>query len=629
MTKKELLNVKNKRPIDAKSAQKRCFFAVCMIFALVCVLFCGINVQNINERQVFADIRDAQNANESTYTISNLTKLRQNGENLYLIDSAMNALIFGTADDIRAGSAKVITSRYVVSEGNITEVVPFEALRDVAVLQDGTILLIDSRADYIHEYSADTGEFKKLNYSFENGQAIANIIAIDSDYNDTVFALQKQDGYRILKRDVDDTYFSVAFELPYATITELGATYDADAKIVCSFENETIYIVGGGAILKVALSDATPVAVSFASYSGTCQDVAMDYLGYPYLVLDDKIIRFDENQVSLALSTKSCAFNCENGVITYIKDAQNFATYTSDFVNNLSRFQHEVDFSASESLSVGAEIYKVNLGVGASAYKYPFKIIKLGQLNLNAMVIKLTDVAERPAYAYVLANIDGKMTACYINKDSLTKVTDENAVSGDYYTFTANTKLFKYPTADIINEKTPIVLKRVPSGTKLEVQSGVCDYTDAQEREFYQVKYDEKIYYVMRALVTDDATVATSSLQLKANNAHLKGHTSAQVYDGIDGGTVIGEIAVGAKFYVNAKTFDKTSDYTYVEYLDENNNYICGFVATSAISLDLVSPLFILAIFLIIIVAILVLILVLYFISRSSKEKKDATEAES
>ena len=131
----------------------------------------------------------------------------------------------------------------------------------------------------------------------------------------------------------------------------------------------------------------------------------------------------------------------------------------------------------------------------------------------------------------------------------------------------------------------------------------------------------------MRALVTDDETVATSSLQLNANNAHLKGHTAAQVYDGIDGGIVVGEIAVGAKFYVNAKTFDKTSDYTYVEYLDENNNYICGFVATSAISLDLVSPLFILAIFLIVIVGILVLILVLYLISRASKGKKSAATA--
>ena len=599
-----------------------------MIFALACVLFCGINVQNTNARQVFAESSGAQNADESTYTISNLTKLRQSGENLYLIDSAMNALIFGTADDIRAGVGKTITSRYEVgSEGNITGVHPFESLRDVTVLQNGSVFLIDGVAGGVHEYTTE-GAFASVHNAFENGRLINDVISICSDYNDNVFVLQKSDGYKILKKNIDNKYFSVAFELPYATITSLGAAYDADAKMVCSFEDETIYIVGGGAILKVSLTDIAPAATMYATYDGTCLDVSMDYLGYPYAVLDnDKIVRFGASAVSLALSTKSCAFNCENGVITYIKDAKNFANFSSDFVNNLSRFQHEIDFSASENLSSAAEIYKINAGVGASAYKYPFKIVKFGELDLNAMVIKLNDVTEHPTYAYVLANIDGAMTACYINKDNLTKCEDENAVTGDYYTFTANTKLFKYPTADIINEKSSIVLKRVPSGTKLEVQSSVCGYTDAQEREFYQVKYDEKIYYVMCALVTDDETVATSSLQLKANNAHLKGHTAVQVYDGIDGGTVVGEIAVGAKFYVNAKTFDKTSDYTYVEYLDENNNYICGFVATSAISLDLVSPLFILAIFLIVVVGILVLILVLYLISRASKGKKSAAKA--
>ncbi len=626
MTKRKLLNEKNECQIRAKNTQKRCFFVICMIFALACVLFCGINVQNTSQKQVYAN-SGAQNVDESTYTISNLTKLRQCGDKLYLIDSTTNALIFGTADDIRAGSAKSITSRYEVgSEGNITGVHPFGALRDVTVLQNGSVFLIDGVAGGVHEYTTEGG-FASVHNAFENGYLINDVISICSDYNDDVFVLQKSDGYKILKKNIDKKYFSVAFELPYATITALGATYDADAKIICSFEDEIIYIVGGGSILRVALNDTTPIATQFATYDSTCLDVAMDYLGYPYVVLDsDKIIRFGTSAVSLALSTKSCAFNCENGVITYIKDAKNFATFSSDFVNNLSRFQHEIDFSASENLSSASEIYKINVGVGANAYKYPFKIVKYGQLNLNTMVIKLKDVVAHPTYAYVLANINGAMTACYINKDSLTKCEDENTVSSDYYTFTANTKLFKYPTADIINEKTSIVLKRVPSGTKLEVQSGVCGYMDAQEREFYQVKFDEKIYYVMRALVTDDETVATSSLQLKANNAHLKGHTVAQVYDGINGGTVVGEIAVGAKFYVNAKTFDNTSDFTYVEYLDENNNYICGFVATSAISLDLVSPLFILAIFLIVIVGILVLILVLYLISRSSKGKKVATK---
>lgn len=624
MVKEKLLKGKNK--ISVKSAQKRCFFVIFMLGALLFALFYGTNAQNLST-QVFAYNHTAQSVESSTYTISNLTKLRQNGKNLYLIDSTMNALIFGTADDIRAGSAKTITSRYVVSEGNITEIVPFSALRDVAVLQDGTIFLIDSEADYIHEYFAGSGEFKKLNYSFENGQAITNIISIDSDYNDNVFALQKNDGYHILKRNANATYFLDVFAVPYATITELGATYDANAQIICSFEDETIYIVGGSAVLKVALSETTPVATLFATYDGTCQDVAMDYQGNPYVALDNgKIVRFGANPVSLALSTKSCAFNCENGEITYIKDAKTFATYASEFVNNLSRFQHEIDYSVSENLSSAVEICKINAGAGANAYKYPFKIIKLGKLNLNAKVIKLKDVAEHPAYAYVLANIDGAMTACYINKDALTNCTDANTISGNYYTFTANTKLFKYPTADIINGGTAIVLKRVPNGTKLEVQNSVCDYADAQERQFYQVKYDGKIYYVMRALVTNDASVATSSLQLKANNAHLKGNTPVKVYDGIDGGTVVGEIAVGAKFYVNAKTFDNTDEYTYIEYLDENNNYICGFVATSAISLDIVSPLFILAIFLIVIVAILVLILILHFISRANKRKKNANE---
>lgn len=557
---------------------------------------------------------------EPTYTITNLTKVRQNGNNVYLIDSTSNALIFGTPDQVRAGTASVVTCRQE-KDGESTETKPFTALKDVAILQDGAIFLIDGEAGGIHEYKA-TGEFFAEHRNFDGGVYINYLLSIACDYNDNVFVLQKENGYNILKKGSNDLYFEKVFSVPDSQFSELGITGNEGAKIICSFEDETIFLVTNNKVFKIALSETSPSAVSYATYEGVCLDVAMDYLGYPYLVLDSgKIAKLGESSELLTLSTNSCSFDCESGVITYVKDAQNFATFTSEFVNNLKRFEHEVNYSQAQNVMAGVEICKVNAGTGANVYKYPFKIVKIGQIALDTKVIKLKEIENYSGYTYVLVCVGDKMFAGYIDTNKLTACTPSTDTLGDFYTFTANTKLFKYPTADAIGDNSSIVLKRISKGTTLVVQNGVCDYTDAQGREFYEVKFENKIYYVMRALVTDDKTVATSSLQLKANNAHLNSDTPAQVFSGVDGTIVIGEVAAGAKFYVDADKFDATSDYTYIEYLDEDNNFICGFIPTRIVSLDLVPPLSILAVFLIVIVAILVLILILYVISRVRKSK--------
>ena len=540
----------------------------------------------------------------------NISKLRILKNNYYMIDSNQNVLLFGSKSDLENGNVKTISER--LEEEKTTK--PFEALKDVVILQNGEIFLIDGIADGIFEYDKN-GIFFFDHNRFENGASITDLVAICGDYNDNVFALQIDNGYKILKKSKDDDYFSVIVSIDDEKMTQLGLEEDTNALITCDFENQTLFVASNGVLIKIQNQE---VAVLY-NYNYTATDIAIDYLGYPYLSLDNKtILKYQDNEaLFLEISTNTFSLNFENGDINYINN-DSIKTFTNNFVNNLSKFNHPVNYLEKTNLTSSAEIF--NVTTNSYVYKYPLKVSLLEEIATDTKVIKLYDSIDYPNYSYVLLSKNDSIIPCYINKNNLEQI-QSNEINKNLRTFTANTKLFKYPSADKVNGQS-LHLTKIPATTSLLVKTDACNFADSQGRLFYEVVYQDKTYYVLRSMVTTLGT-EEGAVTLKTNNAELKSKHDVNIYAGLNSDNIIGTMKVGANFYVNSSSINKNIKRTYVEYLDKNNNYICGFIDTKYIKIKEASPLIIVGVFFVLIVMILILILILYFVNQRNKVKSE------
>ncbi len=545
----------------------------------------------------------------STYSIQNIKKIRVLNDTYYVIDSAQNALYFGTYNELNSDQINMITTR----QENDKEI-PFKSLKDLTILQDGTIFLIDGIADGIFQYDS-VGNFTKEHTRFEDGSSITKIISITNDYNNNVFALQYNNGYKVLKKGQNEEYFSVLYTLTNEELTQLGSVSNENALLGCDFEKEVLFIASQGALIELN-SDSKQI---LCTYEGTATDIAVDYLGHPYLALDNGTILKCEDEVKyLELSVTTFVLNFENGNIIYSNLDNQILTFASDFVNNLSRFQHPVDYLALDNLNEGVSIYQTT--EETYVYKYPLKVSQLTSIPANTQIIMLSNINSYPSYSYILLSLDNNLTPCYIQNDKITKMSS-TPINQEMRTFTINTKLYKYPTADKSANGSSLTLLTIPQTTKVLVNSNVCDYADSEGRKFYEITYENKIYYVMQAMLTTLAT-EEGAITLKPANASLNADQSIVVYSGLNSSNTVGVLPKDAKFYVNLSTFSKNDKRTYIEYLDENNNYICGFIDTKYINIDELSPFVVVAIFLILIVIILILMLILYFAKEHKKIKE-------
>ena len=542
--------------------------------------------------------------------VQNISKIRIEGDTTYVIDSAQNTLFFGPSDNIMAHS---ITTRKEVNTD-----IPFNALLGVTALQNGTIFLIDGIADGVFQYDSN-GEFVKEHTRFESGSSITNIIAITSDYNDNVYALQYNNGYNILSLGVTDEYFSIISTLSNDTLESLGVDAVDTALLACDFENQTFYIASNGTLLQVKENQAEVLC----NYAGNATDIAVDYLGCPYLALDNgTILKYDNGINYLELSTNTFSLNFENGDITYIQNGNTISTFSSQFVNNLSSFQHPIDYTARENLTESAEIY--NVTNNTDLFKYPLKISYLSEIASGTKVIKLADDNNYPQFTYILTTIDGVLTPCYIQTDAIEQIQDTE-LNTEMRTFTPNTRLYKYPTADSYINHEALYLTTISEATSVLVVGTACNYLDGQGRAFYEVIYNDKIYYVIQSMLTTLAT-EEGTITLNSTNAYLDSDEAVTIYAGVNSDNIVGIMPADARFYVNQNTFDNSIKRTYIEYLDENNNYITGFIDTDLIQFDEVSPFIILGAILLLVVLILILILILYFAKEHKKVKEQLNE---
>lgn len=565
------------------------------------------NVDMTSVRGVSANSKPVRVYAESETT--KYSRVREFGENVYVIDKTQNALLWGTRKALESGQVQRINSRM---EDDTSK--PYMGLLDVTILQNGEIFLIDSKADGIFEYTPD-GDFARDHRRFEGGSAIVNCICITSDYNDVVYVLQQtSDGFNILNlTPQDERAFSVLKTVSADDLSSVAATTSKNALLACDFEGTAFFIATNGQLLKVTQEGVAIVC----SYEGSALDIAVDYRGTPYLALNNgKIMKCEAGVTFLELDCATFTFNLETGVITYFDASNELKVYENNFVNNLSNFVHPVDYALSTNLATSAKIFEVTSDT--DAFKYPIKVASREAVESGTKVILLAEVDDFADYYYVLIS-KNTLTPCYMLKANLLAL-EATTLDTQLRTYTTNARLFKYPTADYVEGTESLYLTKVPAGTNLKVVSDVCRFKDSQDREFYEVIYEDEIYYVMASMLTTLAT-EEGAVTLKPSNASLSGKEGTRVYAGLNSDIVVGTIPTGASFWVNVSTFNKKASRTYVEYLDEENNYICGFIDTKRIALKDMNPFIIVGIFLVLLALILILILVLYFIKEHKKKK--------
>ena len=555
----------------------------------------------------------------ASVAIQNIQKLRVLGDTYYLLDNSQNTLFVGTQKDITENSMKTITTRIEYNDENTSVEKTFKALKDVTILQDGTIFLIDGIADGIFQYDSDT-KFTKEHIRSQEETAITKVISLTNGYNNSVYALQYLDGYKILKKSENDDTFSTLYHITTSSLEELNVSLDENALICCDFENQLFYITSLGKLLKIDLTNTLPSVEVVCEYSNTALDISVDYLGNPYVLLSNgQILKYEDGIQYLEINTNTFSLNFENGSIYYIKNNNEVSILDNQFVNNLSKFQHPIDYSTDENLSTGVEIYTTTCNT--NIYKYPLKVAQLDKVSSGTKIIKLSNISNYDNYIYALISMNNVLTPCYVLTQDI-QVVQSTFINQKMRTFTPSTKLFKYPTADYNSSNENFCLTTLKEITEVQVINNAGNYTDSQGRKFYEILYNNKIYYVMQSMLTTLST-EEGTITLKTPNASVNANENINVYDGLNSDQIITQLSSDVKFYVNLKTYSQKNKRTYIEFLDENNNYITGFIDTKYVKINEMSPYIIIAIFLLLIVAILILLLILYFAKEHKKNKID------
>lgn len=376
-----------------------------------------------------------------------------------------------------------------------------------------------------------------------------------------------------------------------------------DTRINCDASGRNLYVLLDGQvhIFDIAVSNNEIDTFSLPNSI----DFALDYKNNIYTLKNDtnifSIEKYTDKTFSESIQLKENSYN-------KIFLSQNYGTFyvlngnlhkinlieTASFTENLSQFTNDVSYFEYDDRTDSIELATIK--ENTQAFKYPFIIDTIQNMNVNDMVIVLKkNCEENLNFSYCLIiNKEKKNILAYIQNSYLDfSVTKQVPNYENVQIITQYAYAYSYPTSLEFDENgiKNNVVKTLYKGEIYNVNYILNCLVDAKGIYFYEVQFEDgKIGYIKKSTAMDSSlSEYTKTFQPDASIKLPDGMTEISTY-GYDKVTQsytkkIQVISDNTRIKLINK-FDTNVDYTLIAFIDSNDEEIEAYVETKYVYYD-------------------------------------------
>ena len=323
-------------------------------------------------------------------------------------------------------------------------------------------------------------------------------------------------------------------------------------------------------------------------------DYTVDYKGNVYIMTDTALYSlkikadytFDTTPTPCAYAGNFSGYSVitlnptTTTLYLFNHNRQCIESFASDTIENIS-IDCPVDAFSSTALTSATQVKPAKITHTSLIYEYPYN---LGNVyNKNYEVENVIVIGEYENYYYILFNNANSLTSGYVKKDRITlqNITYENK---EVITTSHKVDVYKYPTL-LKNNGSIYVVDSMSIHEKITTIATFPISIDGMK--FYMYNFDGNIGFLYAA----DVIIGTSHIDyLPVSNAtiHIIDKTdSVNVYKENDSSSqVLETLDNGTRITIDLDTFDNTSEYTKITYVDDNQVTHTGYIKTENIKLD-------------------------------------------
>lgn len=601
--------------------------------------------------------------------LSKEVRIHNNGLNAYTTGQLCSPQFVDIHDNLiyvsdKYGTSKNIQSFTVGSEGLVLDktilaslshdVGRFYNAEDVLYKDSTTMYVADTKNNRIQIFTAN-GVTVLDDFGVEYTNAYPKSLMLD-EYNNLYFTISSDSNKsNILKYDGEDilvvrenassladttiTYNNVIYAIDYINHKVIRLNDDGTATPIYSNSNtfsnkaKIEHITYLDALLiydqgKFTLLDNLGNEKSTKTITGVI-DYTVDHSGNVYLMTNTAMY-------SIRVAS-DYTINTAPSAFTYTGDFSIYSTLTLNTSSNTlylfnSDRQCIESFRSSNILPIGIlapvdaynntalttidQVLPAKITSTSLIYEYPYN---LGTMyNTDDSIKNLLVVGSHEDYYYVLFNHNNSLTSGYIKKD---RVTIQSIVANekDVITTNDNVTIYKYPTilkhnGNIFSEDALVKNMKITVSSLFPVS--------IDNKNFYIYEYEEKIGFICSA----DVVIGTSHIDyLPTLNAtiHIIDKTDCVVVytEASSESETIATLENNRRIYIDMESYDKTSEYTLITYIDDNENAVSGYIKTNNIKPDGVDTNSVILIVIIVVTIVIFLALVITFYQIKKKRK--------
>ena len=333
--------------------------------------------------------------------------------------------------------------------------------------------------------------------------------------------------------------------------------------------------------------------------------------GQIILAKENKLQILNGDIINLETTLNNCAIDKKTGTIHCYNQARSMIfSVNSDKIDHLNEFTYP-DYLSSTALSESVLVGKLNTRSGM--FEFSNNINCQMMLNADSEVVILDE--SDAEYYYCLYSHAGTNDQGYILKSKVTLLTEDDTTNKELTTNRFNVKVYKYPYSTGEN----VLLTTLSMGAKVTASGNAFGYTDGFNKNFTEITLsDNQIGYIETIALApykgERVTLETNaSVSLFSNQSYVQVYADSELTTALEGEklTEAHEILVAS--------YDRNAKATYIEYINENGVIAYGYISTSNVLLNQVSPEIFIASGLMVACIVLSVILLIY--AKNKKEK--------
>jgi len=598
-------------------------FNIIIIFALLFVCYYSISDNNYIDK-VYA-------SNSIVIENSCLTNLNINSNYLSIVDQTNNKVYIYDVNNNSISSFGTVYDELNPENGG------FKNLNSAFTLSDGQIYAYDSIIGLILFDS--NFDFIKRIYLASNGDNLEQVIAGTCDYNDNVYVIDE--NKKLYTKNCNNSYISFT-----STLSELDLNFDV--QIFANLGNE-LFILNGQNIYEFDINTSTFTLIFQTSDYQFYNSITCDYLNNLYVICENSldnsnyVLKIGQNEqlnyeiLSETLYSNSgillnACINYETGQSFYITDSSQdtlFSNYLNDeFFNSLQDFTKGIDFAGSSTLNNSVEI--INIVENTIIYKYPLKISVVEELNsyMTTMLIKSNiKILNNEDYSLIVysytSNSQTYLDFGYVKTNSYS-IIESDIINDSAKIANISAMVYKFPTTckvlDNYGVESSLIIDKLYLNDEIYVLKDLSIYEDYNGFSFYAIQLsDDSIGYILKSSIIFIETTQTYSINVA--NATIKTNSEQiAVYKESNNNEIIAYVSNNQNIYIDDDNFDSSLSYTYIEFLNDDNEYILGYVETSNINTSTSNLGFLIGFISIVLAGIILLIMFLTLNFKKSNE---------